>query len=179
VSSSTPAGPWARLFALNADLLLNTLDGLTAEQGSTPVVPGGNTIAFLFAHLIDSRHFLLGLLGSPISNPVQQALAEASSLAEIGELPAMPGLRDAWVTVSRQLERRLTTCDRTQLDASCSSRLPGSDGTLEGAIAFLAQHDSYHLGQIAMLRRQHGLSAMSYARGAVEREGVVEEGSVE
>jgi uncharacterized damage-inducible protein DinB len=31
-------------------------------------------------------------------------------------------------------------------------------------IAFLVQHDSYHLGQIAFLRRQLGKPPMSYAR---------------
>lgn len=40
------------------------------------------------------------------------------------------------------------------------------DSTRLGLIAFLAQHDSYHLGQIAFLRRQFGKAAMSYARGA-------------
>jgi uncharacterized damage-inducible protein DinB len=31
-------------------------------------------------------------------------------------------------------------------------------------IAFLVQHDSYHLGQVAFLRRQLGKPPMSYAR---------------
>jgi uncharacterized damage-inducible protein DinB len=34
-----------------------------------------------------------------------------------------------------------------------------------GLIAFLAQHDSYHLGQLAFLRWQLGHPAMSYTRG--------------
>jgi uncharacterized damage-inducible protein DinB len=33
-------------------------------------------------------------------------------------------------------------------------------------IAFLVQHDSYHVGQMAFLRRQLGKAAMSYRRGA-------------
>jgi uncharacterized damage-inducible protein DinB len=33
-------------------------------------------------------------------------------------------------------------------------------------IAFLAQHDAYHIGQVAFLRRQLGRPAMSYARPA-------------
>jgi uncharacterized damage-inducible protein DinB len=32
-----------------------------------------------------------------------------------------------------------------------------------GLVAFLVQHDSYHLGQVAFLRRQLGHPAMSYA----------------
>ena len=32
-------------------------------------------------------------------------------------------------------------------------------------IAFLMQHDSYHIGQVAFLRRQLGKPAMVYTRG--------------
>ena len=104
---TTAAGPWARLLALNADLLLNSLDSVTSDQASTPVTPGGNTIGFLVAHLVDSRHFIAGLLGAPIANPVEQALAGAKSVADVRELPALPVLRTAWVDVSRHLDRTL------------------------------------------------------------------------
>ena len=176
---TTAAGPWARLLALNADLLLNSLDSVTSDQASTPVTPGGNTIGFLVAHLVDSRHFIAGLLGAPIANPGEQALASAKSVADVRELPALPVLRTAWVDVSRHLDRTLAACDRARLDAPCEQRFPGSDGTLEGALAFLVQHDSYHLGQLALLRRQHGLAAMSYRRGALAAAdaGVVPMGS--
>ena len=169
----TAPGPWARLLALNADLLLNSLDGLTTDQATTPVIAGGNTIAFLVAHLVDSRHFLARLLGAPIENPMERALEGAKSLAEVRGLPPLPALRAAWVEVSRHLDRALARIDRAQLEAQCEPRFPGGDGTLDGAIAFLVQHDSYHLGQIAMLRRQHGLPAMSYRRGAMAVEGRV------
>jgi uncharacterized damage-inducible protein DinB len=169
----TAAGPWARLLALNADLLLNSLDGLAVDQATAPVVAGGNTIAFLVAHLVDSRHFIARLLGAAIENPVAQALTGAKSLAEVRDLPPLPALRGAWVEVSRHLDQVLATIDRTRLDGPCEQRFPGGDGTLEGALAFLVQHDSYHLGQIAMLRRQHGLPAMSYRRGAMAAEGRV------
>jgi uncharacterized damage-inducible protein DinB len=166
---------WSRLFALNADLLLNTLDGLSEEQANSPVVPGGNTIAFLVAHVIDSRHVLVNLLGHPLPNPLEAALAGARSLADVGPLPALASLRAAWVTVSRHLDAVLVACDSGRLQQPCTQRLPGSDGTLEGAVAFLLQHDSYHLGQIAMLRRHHGLPAMSYRRGALAGDGAVGE----
>ena len=41
-----PAAHWSRLFALNADLLLNTLDGLSEEQANRPVVPGATRSPF-------------------------------------------------------------------------------------------------------------------------------------
>jgi uncharacterized damage-inducible protein DinB len=173
------AAHWSRLFALNADLLLNTLDGLSEEQAGRPAVPEGNTIAFLVAHLTDSRHFLTTLLGHPLPNPLEASLAGARSLADVKTMPALASLRAAWVAVSRHLEAVLASCDRIRLEQPCTQRLPGSDGTLDGAIGFLLQHDSYHLGQIALLRRQHGLPAMSYHRGALAAEGAVETGGAD
>jgi uncharacterized damage-inducible protein DinB len=158
---------WSRLFALNADLLLNAVEDLTADQAMRAVVADGNTIAFVVAHLIDTRHFLVKLLGRPLDNPVERALAGARSQAEVGELPPLPGLRVAWVAISRHLERTLERLDRAALDAACDPRFPGGDGSVEGTIGFLLQHDSYHLGQIALLRRQWGLPAMAYRRGAL------------
>ena len=52
-----------------------------------------------------------------------------------------------------------------ELSESNVHRFPLGDSTRLGLIAFLVQHDSYHLGQIAFLRRQLAKPAMSYARG--------------
>ena len=40
------------------------------------------------------------------------------------------------------------------LNESSPQRFPIADSTRLGAIAFLAQHESYHVGQLALLARQ-------------------------
>ncbi len=52
------------------------------------------------------------------------------------------------------------------LDAPTAQGFPIPDGTAIDALAFLAQHDSYHLGQVSFLRRQLGLPPMTYDRAA-------------
>lgn len=144
---------------------------MTPEQAGRATTPGGNTIAFLVAHLVDTRHFAAALLGAPLPNPVARSLAEARSIAEIRDLPPLPELRTAWVAIGRHLSTALGGLDPGRLATPVEQRFPGSDGTLGGALGFLLQHDSYHLGQIAMLRRQVGLPAMTYTRGAMEAAG--------
>ena len=39
---------------------------------------------------------------------------------------------------------------------------PLANGTLLGTLTFLVQHDSYHLGQLSLLRKYCGLPAMRY-----------------
>jgi uncharacterized damage-inducible protein DinB len=69
----------------------------------------------------------------------------------------------AWEAISAHLAVIVERLDTPALAAPVRRTLPGGDGTLLGSLAFLVQHDSYHLGQVGLLRRQLGLPAMSYA----------------
>ncbi|MBA3894224.1 MAG: hypothetical protein H0X69_11105 [Gemmatimonadales bacterium] len=57
----------------------------------------------------------------------------------------------------------LTSEERNEPNAH---RFPMGDSTRLGLIAFLTQHESYHVGQAAFLRRQIGKPAMGYTRGS-------------
>jgi uncharacterized damage-inducible protein DinB len=153
--------PLAAIFRLNTDLVLNCLAGVPDElarrRGSTQT----NSISFLLAHLIESRHYLAQLLGFPLPTSLPAGLAQARSLDEAGELPPLAILERAWERIAAHLAVHLERLDTAALRRD-GRHFPGSDGTLLGALAFLAQHESYHLGQIALLRRQAGLPGMRY-----------------
>ena len=117
---------------------------------------------FLTAHLADARHFLAATLGVPLENPLGQQLEYGKTLDEIGEFPPLATLVGAWDRVSAHLAERLPAIASSTLDAHSGLRFPVEDRTVLGAVAFLVQHDSYHIGQMALLRRQLGQNAMSY-----------------
>ena len=158
--------PLAAIFELNTDLLLNCLDGLSQAEAQQRLDGGGNSIIFLAAHLADTRHFLLGRLGHPLANPLSRYLADAQRIEDIGEWPAMEEVRGAWVAVSAQLAEVLGQLDAEALEKPGTHRFPIPDSTPLGMLAFLAQHDSYHLGQAGFIRRQLGKPAMTYIRRA-------------
>jgi [ribosomal protein S5]-alanine N-acetyltransferase len=157
--------PLHAMLELNTDLLLNCLDGLSDEEALQRLERGGNTIAFLAAHLTDTRHFLANRLGHPLANPLQRYLAEASSIEDIVEWPTLAEQREWWRTVSRHLCEVVARRTAEELRRAGGHRFPIEDPTEVGLIAFLAQHDSYHIGQVAFIRRQLGKPAMSYTRG--------------
>jgi uncharacterized damage-inducible protein DinB len=156
----------AAILDLNTDLLLNTLDGLGNDDGQARLPGGGNSLAFLAAHLTDTRHFLAERIGHPVANPVAPYLAGARTIDDITEWPSLAELRDAWCAVSAHLHSTLARMSAADLAQANFDRFPLADGTRLGMIAFLVQHDSYHVGQMAFLRRQLGKSAMTYRRGA-------------
>ena len=158
--------PLHAILELNTDLLLNCLDGLGDDEVRQRLPGGGNSIAFLAAHLTDTRHFLAHRLGRPLPNPLSRYLAEASSIEDIVEWPSLDEQREWWRAVSRHLCEVVGARTAEELRRPNVHRFPMEDSTELGMIAFLVQHDSYHVGQIGFLRRQLGKPAMAYTRGA-------------
>jgi uncharacterized damage-inducible protein DinB len=161
--------PLAAILDLNTDLLLNSLEGLSEADGETRLPGGGNGIKFLAAHLTDSRPFLADRLGQPLANPLTTYLAKAQSIEDISSWPSLPALREVWSRVSAHLSSVLAGVSAADLARQHSHRFPVPDRSQLGLITFLVQHDSYHVGQAAFVRRQLGKPAMSYTRGGSDR----------
>lgn len=156
--------PLAAIFDLNTDLLGNCVLDLTDAQANQRLEGGGNSIAFLVAHMIDARHYLARMLGAPAPNPIGSLLADAGSIEDVKTMPTLSELLDAWREIGAHLARTFEELSPARLDAASPFDFPIPGGTAAEAAAFLAQHDSYHLGQISFLRRQLGLPAMTYDR---------------
>jgi uncharacterized damage-inducible protein DinB len=155
--------PLAEIYRLNTRLVHNCLDGLTEEQGRARPVAAANSAAFIAAHVADTRFAIVAWLGAPLENPLSATLADARGIDDIAELPTLAEIRAAWDVVSGALEGRLALLSAEELDAPSPQRFPAGGPTLLGALSFLAQHDSYHVGQLALLRKAAGLPAMRYS----------------
>jgi uncharacterized damage-inducible protein DinB len=156
--------PLAHLFDLNTDLLLNCLENLSDAEAQRRLESGGNSVTFLASHLIDCRHVLVMRLDRPLANPLARYLADVRSIDDIREWPALDEIRPSWSAVSAHLQQVLAELTPTELAETGVHRFPVSDSSRLGMLSFLAQHDSYHLGQVGFLRRQLGHPPMSYAR---------------
>jgi uncharacterized damage-inducible protein DinB len=165
--------PLAAILDLNTDLLLNCLDGLSEAEAQHRLQGGGNSLAFLIAHLTDTRHFLATRLKRPLPNTLTPLLADARSIDDIRGWPSLDDLRSAWRAISDHLATVLPSLPTEELSEPNVHRFPTGDSTRLSLIAFLTQHDSYHLGQAAFLRRQIGKPAMAYARGSRSAVGAV------
>jgi uncharacterized damage-inducible protein DinB len=154
--------PLRTTLRLNTRLLLNCLDGLSEEMGASRPNGRTNSIAFLAAHLVDVRHFLAGALGLALDNPFAAALGGASGIDEVAACPTLAAARAAWTEVGTALDAALATLAPAALDAPAPARFPVDDPTLLGEITFLMQHEGYHVGQAALIRKFLGAPAMVY-----------------
>jgi uncharacterized damage-inducible protein DinB len=154
--------PLASALRMNTRLFRSCLDGLNDEQARSRISERTNSVSFIAAHLVESRHFLASQLGEKAPSPFGAVFAEAKSIDDVSELPSLAAILEGWNAISEELERRLERAEASALDAHSPIRFPIDDTSRLGTVAFLMQHDSYHVGQLALLRKHVGFPAMKY-----------------
>jgi len=154
--------PLAEILRLNTVLFRNCLDGLSDEQAVTRPSNATNSAAFVAAHLASSRFFLLKTLGVEEDDPLAPYLDGRKGIDDIAQLPSLREVQTAWTQGAHLLRDRLDALTPADVDAPSSIGFPLANGTLLGTLTFLVQHDSYHLGQLSLLRKYCGLPAMRY-----------------
>ena len=157
--------PLAETLRLNSRLFRNCLASLSDElarqrpAGKGPV----NCAAFVAAHLVDSRYYLLSLLGDATPSPLTGATGGFNDIANVTSYPTLTEIQAAWTSAGEALARQLDAATAAQLDTAVDPGFPIETQTLLGVLVFLVQHESYHLGQLGLLRKHAGLPAMAYA----------------
>jgi uncharacterized damage-inducible protein DinB len=155
--------PLVATLELNTRLLLNALDGIDEEGARKRPNERTNHVLFIACHLVDARHYLARSLGLPSESPFKAMLDGAKGIDDVKQFPPLEEVRRAWKDVGERLSSFIAELEDSDLEKPAPFAFPiEGGGTTLGCLAFLVQHDSYHLGQVAFLRRYLGLDAMSY-----------------
>ena len=147
---------------LNTRLFRNCLESFDDETARQRPSSATNSASFVAAHLTDSRFYLLRMLGAEAPNPLASYLADTQSIDDVKQLPPLRETLAAWTTASHALRDRLEMLTAGELDGTTAAPSFAPGQTMLGALMFLVQHDSYHIGQLAFLRKYTGLPAMKY-----------------
>ena len=152
----------AETLRLNTKLFRNCLADMTQEQAEARPDGFRNSALWVAAHLAKARYGLLKRLGAERANPLPAGLVAAKGITEVTAWPALDEVRAAWTDVSHALRDRLATLTAAELDAAVDVRFPVFEQTTFAVIAFMVLHDTYHVGQLAVLRKLAGLPGMSF-----------------
>jgi len=154
--------PLQEILKLNTRLFHNCLQDIEDAAARERFGGSANNIAFIAVHLVDARRFLGLYLGLPADQLPRELLADVQSIEDVKEYPALELLRDQWQLLSRALIERFAGLSPGDLNAVSSRSFPIEDRTVLGGISFMLQHESYHIGQISLLRRLLGHAPMRY-----------------
>lgn len=153
--------PLVSSLELHTRLLVNCFHDVPDELALERPSNRTNNMTFLAAHLTDARRYMAGLLGAEVDNPFPE-LEDGQGIDDFEELPAVAEILEAWQRLGAVVRKRMEDATPEILDAETEQDFPVDDPTLLGALAFLTSHESYHIGQVAYLRKLAGLEAMAY-----------------
>jgi len=158
----SPLLPLADLFDLNTKLFRNAITDLNEVDAATRPNGQTNSAAFIAGHLVETRAWMGRYVGLDQPPPFGGILEHVTSLDQVETVPELAEIRAEWDRVSERVSARLRSLEEAEVAAPSSQRFPGVGGTVLGGIAFLIQHESYHVGQLGYLRKYFGLPPMSY-----------------
>lgn len=154
----TPAIPTRLLayqFSLTARGVGANLEGISDEESRRRPPNGGNSINWVVGHIVSYRQLTLELLGEEPVWPKERT--EAYGRGSSGDVPG-----DQVLPLARLMEdlQATTAAIGKRLEALPDDALetpgPNPKQTLGQRLAFLSFHESYHAGQIGLLRRLAG-----------------------
>jgi len=147
------------LFAINDSVLKVNVEGVTHAESLIRPAPGGNCINWTVGHLLRSREFLIKFAGGEWAYPAEAA-AVVQRGSTGGDLDAFPLWEEQllmWNEAQALLIEAIGKLDSLQLAAETP---PLGDfarpDTLERCLLFLYFHETYHIGQLGLLRRLIG-----------------------
>lgn len=149
---ATAAGEFHR----NSSLLEKVVAGIPAEQWLRRPSDHSNHIAWIAGHMLWSRQTLMDRLGRKWEHPGLEVFARSAKVEEAAAYLAPEALLAAWHAASAELEKTLENVTAEALAAPAPPGPPSQDGKMSGFIGVLAWHETYHLGQLAYLRRWLG-----------------------
>lgn len=147
---------------MNTRLFLNALDGITEEQSKQRISDHNNPISWLAVHTVWARYNTLAMLGKPAANPYDGLFENFKPFDPTYNYASLAEAKEEWNKASALLKEALASVTEEHLAADSPLKSPIGDFTFGGTVTFLAQHESYDIGQIAFLKKYLTKEAMSY-----------------
>ncbi|MDH3524891.1 MAG: DinB family protein [Acidobacteriota bacterium] len=153
--------PAATLFRFNSGMLSLGLSDLGQEHAVRRLKDGeGSSIAFLVGHVTSSRYGLLKSLGAADGNPYAELYGSRVGARDGSAYPPIGELKAGWDEAAETLHAALDAVTDEEALAPDAAGFPIPDQTLRGRLTFVAWHESYHIGQIGILRTEMGYPSM-------------------
>ena len=148
------------LFHTNDQLFHRALEGIDREQLLRRPHDGSNPLIWIAGHAMTSRGSLTKMVGEDVENPWSELFKRGATIDSNMSYPEIQEIVSAWDAVTAKLMARLTSLTDDELSKPATFPVPAGDKTQRGAIVFLNYHETYHIGQMAYLRKWLGHSQL-------------------
>ena len=159
-SANTAAAPVAMIFAFNDSLVLQALEGLTQEELWRRLTPSTNPLLWVGGHIVQTRAMVLQMLGEQADTGWRGLFDRGARIGDSKDYPSGSEVVGVMNEISPRLHGALAGLQDEQLNRPASLPIPGLK-TLTDELAFFALHESYHVGQLAYVRKGLGYPGLA------------------
>ena len=152
--------PLSEIFAINSQLFPRALEDICEEDLYKRPDGRSESILWLAGHLTGARYLLANLLRINEEFPYEGIFNRGTKPPPDDQLPKPEEVKAAWDSISEKLMAKLELVTDEELMTTSPMEFPTQDETILGAVAFMALHESYHMGQMAYVRRMQGHSQL-------------------
>jgi hypothetical protein len=149
--------PLAFILATNDALVERAFQGVAAGDEWKRPTPQSNPMLWIFGHMVNTRAGLLRLVGGDADLGWGDVFNRGAELADASGYPAHERIVDVSRDVNAKLYPALATLTDADLARPATRPFTPAVKTLGDQIAFLTMHDTYHVGQLAYVRKSLGL----------------------
>ena len=144
-------------FRFNEKVLERALDGFAGDDWVRRPAEGGSHALWILGHLAASRRNLLRGTGREMPAAAWEAqFSRGSQPVEVADPSSPSMLKNDFLQSGNILAEHLTSLTSEQASGPFPRKLSDGSTTVEGAAHFYHWHESYHLGQLGILRRVSG-----------------------
>lgn len=158
--ANTAAAPIAMIFAFNDSFVLQALEGLTQEELWRPLSPATNPLLWVAGHIVQTRAMVLQMLGEQADTGWGGLFDRGAKIGDPKNYPSGPDVARLMTEIGPRLHAALASLPDEQLHRPASLPIPGLK-TLTDELAFFALHESYHVGQLAYVRKGLGYPGLA------------------
>ncbi len=151
--------PLIEIYRANNMLLLNAVKDVKESDLSLRPDDKANSMLWIAGHMTDARYMATKMVGHEEECPWGDLFSRGEAV-DNSAVPDMTEIVEVCNGISKTMLNVLTNAPDEILEAPSTLDLPVEDNNVLNGIAFLAMHDSYHIGQLAYIRRLLGYNQL-------------------
>lgn len=147
------------ILGYNTWLFQNALKDVSAEQAGYRADERTNKFGRIAGHVAVGRHGIASVLHLEVRELTWGSFAEfgmGKQFEEERDCPPLDDIAAKFNSVTEVLMAKLPEVAEDVLDAPAPRPIPGENPTVRDMLAFLTMHETYHIGQLGLLKKSMG-----------------------
>jgi uncharacterized damage-inducible protein DinB len=146
---------------LQTDWFINALKDISDDESNLRSIEYANPMKWIAGHLLSCRMTVIEILtGIHPGRNYEVLFGKGTVWEESNNYPTIGYLTQAWMKTADEVSFQIKKVQNDAWQAPAPFRTSIPNDSIGGLIAYFSMHESFHIGQLSLLRKSLGKYAM-------------------